>query len=486
MTTTRPGRRVYCHTLGCDKNLVDSEALLGRFASSGVMPTADPDEADIWVLNTCGFIEAARADSFAAIGEFAAAKGDRTLVVTGCLAQEQGLAIARDHPEVDVVGGVGEFERVVSAALAGFADWLAVPAVEARYEGLVRRPLLTPPHVAFVKLGEGCNQKCTFCRIPLIRGTLRSRPIEEITAEVRALVAGGVGEVQLVSQNTSDYGRGTGEDLESLLGELSAIDGLRRIRLLYLYAGLFPARRALRILEMPRVVPYLDLPVQHASPRILKAMRRPGDPQKAAAFFAELRRERPDVVLRSTALLGFPGEEEEDVEQLLDFLAEVEFDHLGTYRYSPEHGTPAATMDDRPDPEEVADREARVLDLQSEISGRRMQGRLGERFEVVVDEVVDPGDADQQARAGELVDALQAGRWREPGDRQRAEEHAAAGGRLALGRSEHFGYDLDGVVVLPADGLHAGDWTSAVFTGATPWDVWAEPVPAPAARGTTT
>ena len=479
----RPVRRVYCHTLGCDKNLVDSEALLGRFAAGGVQSVRDPEQADIWVLNTCGFIEAARADSFEAIGAFAAEKAHRTLVVTGCLAQEQGAAIAERYPEVDVVGGVGEFERVVSAALAGFADWLAVPAVQARYEGLVARPLLTPSHVAFVKLGEGCNQACTFCRIPLIRGTLRSRPVAEIVDDVRSLVAGGVGEIQLVSQNTSDYGRGTGEDLEGLLRELSAIAGLRRIRLLYLYAGLFPARRALRILEMPRVAPYLDLPVQHASPRILRAMRRPGDPEKAAAFFRELRRERPDVVLRSTALLGFPGEEEEDVEQLLDFLAEVEFDHLGTYRYSPEHGTPAAAMDHRPDPEEVADREARVLDLQAEISGQRMAGRLGERHEVVIDEVLDPADPDARDRGQELADALAAGRWREPADRQRAVALAAAGGPVALGRSVHFGYDLDGVVVLPADGLRAGQWLEATFTGATPWDVWAEPAPTQPGRG---
>ena len=174
---TQPIRRVYCHTLGCDKNLVDSEALLGRFANRGVAMTSDPDEADILVLNTCGFIEAARRDSEDTIADFCAAKGHHTLVVTGCLAQEQGDAIARKYPEVDVVGGVGEFDRVVEAAVAGFADWLAVPALEASYEGLVKRPLLTPDHVAFVKIGEGCNQKCTFCRIPLIRGTLRSRAI---------------------------------------------------------------------------------------------------------------------------------------------------------------------------------------------------------------------------------------------------------------------------------------------------------------------
>jgi ribosomal protein S12 methylthiotransferase len=468
-------RRVFIHTLGCDKNLVDSEALLGRFADRGVVPEREPERADIWVLNTCGFIEAARRDSEEAIAAFAREKGDRTLVVTGCLAQEHGDDIARRHPEVDVVGGVGEFDRVVEAAVAGFAEWLRVPAVEASYNGLVKRALLTPAHVAFVKIGEGCNQKCTFCRIPLIRGTLRSRPAAEIVREVQVLAAGGVTEIQLVSQNTSDYGRGTGEDLEGLLASLGAIDALRRIRLLYLYAGLFPAERALRILALPKVAPYLDLPVQHASPRLLKAMRRPGDPARAAAFFRELRRARPEVVLRTTALLGFPGEEEDDVEMLADFLAEVEFDHLGTYRYSPEAGTPAAELPGRVASEEVADREARILDLQAEVAGRRMAARLGETHAVVLDEV-----APEPARASELMRALDEGTWLDDAARRQARTWLRRGGRLALGRSHHFGYDLDGVVVLPVPAGQAwrpGDWLEARFTGATPYDVWAHPVP---------
>ncbi len=462
-------RRVYVHTLGCDKNLVDSEALLGRFADRGIVAAREPGDADIWVLNTCGFIEAARRDSEEAIATFAREKAGRTLVVTGCLAQEHGDAIARRHPEVDVVGGVGEFDRVVEAAVAGFAEWLRVPAVEARYTGLVKRTLLTPGHVAFVKIGEGCNQKCTFCRIPLIRGTLRSRPVAEIVQEVRYLAAQGVSEVQLVSQNTSDFGRGTGEDLEGLLEALGGIDGLRRIRMLYLYAGLFPAERALRILALPKVAPYLDLPIQHASPRLLKAMKRPGDPQKAAAFFATLRRERPDVVLRTTALLGFPGEEEEDVELLADFLAAVEFDHLGTYRYSPEAGTPAATMPGRVADEEVADREARILDLHAEIAGRRMAARLGEVHDVVVDDASPEPD-----RVRELRGALADGVWLENADGARTQGRPA----VVLGRSQHFGYDLDGVVVLAAGDrrYEPGEWVRARFTGVTPYDVWAEPV----------
>ncbi len=468
-------RRVYCHTLGCDKNLVDSETLLGHFRGLGVEIVDDPEQADIWLVNTCGFIAAARHDSEQAIAAFAAAKGHRTLVVTGCLAQEDGPGLKARQPAVDVLGGVGEFDRVAAAALRGAGDWLAVPAPSARYAGLVGRPLLTPGHVAFVKLGEGCSQTCTFCRIPMIRGPLRSRPVAEIVREVQDLAARGVAEVQLVSQNTADYGRGTGEDLEILLRELSHVDGLRWIRLLYLYPGLFAATRALRLLELPRVVPYLDLPIQHASPRLLRAMRRPGDPTRTVQFFHALRRQRPDLVLRSTVLLGFPGEQEDDVESLLDFLAEVEFDHLGTYRYSPEAGTPAAALAGRPGDEETADRESRVLDLQAEIGARRMATRLGERYPVVVDEILDRTVPQQDQRARELIAALREGTWRREADRRRAEAAMAARGRLALGRSQHFGYDLDGVVVLPAPAsARPGVWCEAEFRGATAWDVWAD------------
>jgi ribosomal protein S12 methylthiotransferase len=475
---SRTVRRVYCHTLGCDKNLVDSETLLGRFAGQGCEIVSDPEQADIWLINTCGFIEAARRDSHESIADFAAAKGDRTLVVTGCLAQEHGQAIRSDYPSVDVIGGVGEFDRVVAAAMAGHSSWLAVPATSARYDGMAARRLLTPGHVAFVKLGEGCSQTCTFCRIPLIRGELRSRPVAEIVAEVEGLADRGVAEVQLVSQNNSDFGRDTGENLETLVRQLTAISGLRWIRLLYLYAGMFPVERALRILAMPRVVPYLDLPVQHVSQRLLRAMRRPGDPAAAARFFAGLRRARPDLVLRTTVLLGFPGEEEEDIEQLLDFLAEVEFDHLGTYRFSPEPGTPAAAMNNRPRDEEVADREARVLDLQAAISGRRLAAKLGRRFDLVVDEVLDLATPEQRERCVALTGALLDGTWHEAAARGRAAAAVAAGSRLALGRSHHFGYDLDGGVVLPAGAaLRPGSWLEATFTGASAWDVWAEPAP---------
>jgi len=347
-------KKVYCATLGCDKNLVDSEALLGRFALKGVQAVNDLDEADIWVLNSCGFIDAARSDSEETLQALCEAKEDRTLVVCGCWSQEHGEKIRDQFPEVDIVAGVGQFEQVVAACIgepAPVVEQLANPFEMAsnsnlppvtsemmiedpmvvHYAGMLDRPLLTPSHVAFVKIAEGCNCACTFCRIPLIRGKQRSRTREELVAEVRGLVERGVSEIQLVSQNTSDFGRDTGEKLLDLVRDLNGIDGLQSMRLLYLYAGMVSVDDVRRLLDYEKVAHYLDLPIQHASPRILKAMKRPGGEKSSPRFYQALRADHPDLVLRSTALVGFPGEEDEDVEQLADFLAEVEFDHLGTH-----------------------------------------------------------------------------------------------------------------------------------------------------------
>lgn len=481
-------RKVFCATLGCDKNLVDSEALLGRFARDGVAAVNDPADADIWVLNSCGFIDAARADSEETLRDMAARKGDRILVVTGCWSQEHGDSIRDNFPGVDVVAGVGKFDEVVTAVregrpTAGFeapapADFpLAGPPIvsdpmTAPYVGLKDRPLLTPGHLAFVKIGEGCNCACTFCRIPLIRGKLRSRPAADVVEEVRGLVARGVTEIQLVSQNTSDYGRDTGENLVDLVTALDGIDGLRRMRLLYLYAGLVSVDDLRRLLDLEKVAPYLEIPVQHASPRILKAMKRPGGFKASPEFFAALRADRPDLVLRSTALLGFPGEEDEDVELLADFLAEVRFDHLGTYRYSHEPGTGAENFPDPVPAEVVHDREAVIMDLQSEISQERMDARLGRTFDVVVDRILTADDPAME-ETHRVVESLAEGSWSDERERTALDGVLSSGVSLALARSYHFGYDLDGTVLMDGSNLVPGQWVRAEFTGATPFDVWA-------------
>ena len=465
-------RRVWCHTIGCDKNLVDSEALLGRFLAAGIGIADHPDDADIWILNTCGFIAAARQDSLDAVQQIVAAKGgNRTLAVFGCWAQEHGEQLRQRFPAIDVVAGVGQFDDIVAACTAslGTASLHTAPHL-ARYPGLSQRHLLTPGHVAFVKISEGCSCSCTFCRIPLIRGPHRSRPVQEIVAEVRSLVERGVREIQLVSQNTSDYGRDRGEDLRGLIAALSRVDQLRWIRILYLYSGLIGSETLLHLLEFPPVVPYLDLPVQHASPHLLRAMKRPGDPAATLAYLQKLRRERPDLVLRSTVMLGFPGEQDEDVELLADFLARVEFDHLGTYRYSPEVGTAAADLPDRVPAEVVVDREAVIMDLQAEISMRRQVQRLGQVHELVVDRVM------TAAEEQELLVALAAGEWLEKSERIDPAVVCRDEALVAIGRSHHFGYDLDGVVAMPGRHLQPGQWTNVRFKGATAFDTWAEVV----------
>ncbi len=475
--------KVWCATLGCDKNLVDSEALLGRFAGQGVQTVAEAEDADIWVLNTCGFIAAARSDSHDAVRDLAAAKDGRTLVVCGCWSQEHGEQIRADFPEVDVVAGVGQFDKVVAACLqkseqAQSGDDAAFPLagpivtdpMVAPYTGMVGRPLLTPAHVAFVKIGEGCNFSCSFCRIPMIRGRQKSRVVSEIVAEVVGLVERGVVEIQLVSQNTSDFGRDTGETLYQLVAALDKIEGLRRIRLFYLYSGVVTADDLLRLLSFAKVVPYLDLPVQHAAPRLLKAMRRPGAEHTSVDFFKRLRKARPELVLRSTAMLGFPGEEEEDVSHLADFIAEVQFDHLGTYRYSPEQGTSSFALPDRVPPEVILDREALIQGIQEDISLGRQELRLGKHFEVLIDRVLDSSELEPEGWS-EVLESLSEGTLaKDPGKGSGPSGHK---GSLAVGRSYHFGYDVDGVVLLTGEGLVSGNFVEACFTRVTSTDVWA-------------
>jgi len=485
------GLKVYCATLGCDKNLVDSEALLGRFALQGVRAVNDLDDADIWVLNSCGFIDSARADSEETLQALIDYKTSQILVVCGCWSQEHGEEIQERFPGVDVVAGVGQFDKVVAACLGKPAE-NAQPAapeapafpmagkpiisdpMDADYSGMMDRPLLTPGHLAFVKIGEGCNCNCTFCRIPMIRGRQMSRPINELVREVQGLAQRGVTEIQLVSQNTSDFGRDTGENLLELVKALNDVDGLRSIRLLYLYSGLVSTDDLLRLLDNGKVARYLELPIQHASPRILKAMKRPGGSKASPEFFKTLRRHHPELVLRSTALLGFPGEEEEDLEILADFLAEVEFDHLGTYRYSPEKGTPAAIMTDQVPPEVIFDREAIIMDLQSDIAQRRQNTRLGKVYDVVVDKIIDPSHEDS-AEIVEVLRSFDEAHWLNKNESRAAWKLVEESGPVAIGRSYHYGYDLDGVVLMPGRDLQPGQWLPAEFRAVSPYDTWALP-----------
>jgi len=462
-------KRVFCATLGCDKNLVDSETLLGRFALKGVEAVEDPAAADIWILNSCGFIEASRSDSEETLQALIDMKETQVLVVFGCWSQEHDAMIKERYPEVDIIAGVGQFDKVVAACVGESAPesklqsfpmaGAEVPVktiiddpMAVKYSGMIGRPLLTPQHMAFVKIGEGCNCHCTFCRIPMIRGKQQSRFIADIEKEVQSLVQRGVTEIQLVSQNTSDFGRETGENLLDLVRVLNKVDGLKMMRLLYMYAGLVTVDDLLRILEFEKVAPYFDLPIQHASPRILKAMKRPGGETSSPRFFQALRREHPDLVLRSTALLGFPGEDDNDISLLEDFLAEVQFDHLGTYRYSPEEGTAAAGLPGRVPDEVILDREARIMDLQTDISQARQKTRLGKVFDVVVDKIITYEEAEDEGLP-ELVDSLDDAVWSDDDQYQIFSNLRDLGKTLAVGRSRQSTPGLQIQHVAPAKQL---------------------------------
>lgn len=457
-TERRPASgRVYLETLGCEKNLVDSEGALGLLAEQGYEITDSPDGADLIVLNTCGFLESARQESLDRLRELGEAKGRARLVAMGCLVQGQTHDLRHEVPAIDHVLGVGQYHRL--SELNGSSATAPLESPEnAPYAGYGARRLLTPPHVAHLKIAEGCNQSCSFCKIPALRGRQRSRPVPELLAEAHRLAAMGTTELILISQNTSAYGIDLpGQPrLGDLCRALATVESLRWIRIMYAYPPMFDARLVEDVYSVDKVVDYLDIPVQHASPRVLEAMNRGYDPERFRRRIEDLRRHRPDIMIRSTALMGFPGETEEDVVALLDFLAEVGFDHLGTFVYSHEEQTAAGEGVDDVTAAEKEDRRARVEALQWDIGQERKEAWLGRRVEIVLDEVFAEGE---EHDAADLP--IESGRdWESVDD----------GGAVAFGRSAGFCYGIDGGIWLPAGDHRPGDRLEVELVGCGPFD----------------
>lgn len=376
-------------TLGCPKNQVDSEVMLGLLARAGVEVAARPEDADCLVVNTCAFIEAARAESVETILGLAALKRRaraRRLVVTGCLAQRYGSTLLRELPEVDAVLGTGELERIVGLVRGrGHRGRARLGAPGALYTAATPRHLAPGVPYAYVKIAEGCDMACTFCAIPHFRGRHRSRPLRDIVEEVEALARRSIREVILVSQDTLAWGRdraGEGEfaDLLAALSETS----VPWIRVLYLH----PARVTDRLIaawSRARVLPYLDLPIQHGDDGILRAMRRGVTARQMRETIAAFRQAVPGLTVRTTVLVGFPGETEAAFGRLLEFLEEVGFDRVGVFTYSPEEGTPAMRLPN-PIPVEVAqERAGRVQDLADRLAWDRQRALAGTIQEVLVD-----------------------------------------------------------------------------------------------------
>jgi ribosomal protein S12 methylthiotransferase len=407
-------------SLGCPKNLVDGEVMLGLAREAGHEITTEAADAEVLVVNTCAFIDRAKQESVDAILEMAQLKQHgacRRLVVTGCLAERYGDELRDQVPEIDVVLGTGEVPRITEALggaplvhpLPGAAPVTFYRARHpARHEPLggraelptyiydadTPRHLATPRHYAYVKVAEGCDYRCAFCIIPRLRGAYRSRPAESIVREARQLAARGVRELILISQDTTFYGIDLGERraLARLMRELDTVDGLEWIRLLYLYPTTIDEAMLEAMAECEKVVKYVDLPLQHASDAVLARMRRPGTRAGYERLLDRIRTRVPGVALRTTFIVGFPGETEADVEELSSFLDAVQFDHVGVFTYSHEEGTTAGALEDDVPAAVKRRRRDRLMAQQKRLVRAAQRRRVGTRARIVVDGPSDEHD----------------------------------------------------------------------------------------------
>jgi ribosomal protein S12 methylthiotransferase len=377
---------IYVHTVGCAKNLVDSEILLGQMGDA-VELVEEGAAADLIVVNTCGFIDAAREESIDAVMEAVRLKEERPrrrVAVMGCLSERYREEIRAQIPELDGVYGVGEFGALLRDAGLRPADpGSAGPDDLALF---TRRVLLSPAHSAYLRISDGCDQHCTYCSIPLMRGRMRSRPAEQLLREAEHLARRGVREINVIGQEISSYGRDLGgADLPALLRLIDGC-GAQWIRLLYSHPPLVDEALAAAMAACPHVLPYLDFPVEHVSGHVLRRMARQGDAASLAAKMAMLRAAVPGLVLRSSLIVGFPGEREEDFQELLAFLRAHPFERLGVFLWSPEEGTPSLGYPDRVPRELAQERLDQIMTEQRERSLRANQALVGTRERVLVDE----------------------------------------------------------------------------------------------------
>ncbi len=432
-------------SLGCDKNLVDSEVMLGLLNEHGYRIVDDENEADVIVINTCSFIHDAKEESIQTILEMAEYKNIgrlKALVVTGCLAQRYQQEILDEIPEVDAVLGTTCYDKIVEVveeALAGKSqveveDIDALPLVDAK------RLVTTGGHFAYLKIAEGCDKHCTYCIIPKLRGNFRSVPMERLIKEAQTLADDGVKELILVAQETTLYGKDIyGEkSLHKLLKELCKINGIQWIRVLYCYPEEIDDNLIQVMKEEKKICNYLDLPIQHASDNILKRMGRRTSRQQLIDLVEKLRKEIPDITLRTTLITGFPGETQEDHEILMDFVDEMEFDRLGVFTYSAEENTPAAEMPDQIPEGVKEDRQAELMELQQEIAFDKAEDMVGKEVLVMIEGKV-------------------------------ADENAY------VGRTYRDAPNVDGLIFINTDEeLMSGDFARAKVTGALEYDLIGE------------
>jgi ribosomal protein S12 methylthiotransferase len=378
-------------SLGCPKNLVDSEVMLGRLREAGYEVVPDVKDADVIVVNTCAFIDRAKQESVDTILEMAREKdGGRAkrLVVTGCLSQRYDAELRKEIPEIDATLGTGQVDAIVEAVGGAATTTDAAERVPTWiYEHTSPRVLSTPSYMAYVKISEGCDYTCSFCIIPTLRGKHRSRAVDDIVREAEALAARGVRELILVAQDSTRYGLDLGmrDGLAALLRRLGRVDGIRWIRVMYAYPSTVTEPILDAIASEEKVVKYIDIPLQHASESVLKRMKRPTGRGNLLGLVEKMRERVPGLTLRTSFIVGFPGETESDFEELLGFVQAAQFDNVGVFTFSDEEGTTSFDLDRRVPQRTKDSRKKKLMALQNKISSRRNRGRVGERVEVLVE-----------------------------------------------------------------------------------------------------
>ena len=436
---------VYMMSLGCPKNQVDSEVMLGLLGSEGCEMTYSPEEAQLIIVNTCCFIEEAReeaVDVILSMAEFKEKGVCERLVVTGCFPQRYGRDLASALPEVDLFIGTeafGDIVRILSQNDAGDRRRIRTERSDKGPYGArpLPRLLSTSRGTAYLKISEGCSNRCSYCAVPGIRGELRSRPLDSILEEVHDLVSMGVKEIIPVAQDLTAYGidmEGS-SDLCGLLDALDGVDGIEWIRLLYCHPGRVGPALAERIRSESKVCPYIDIPVQHISAKLLNAMNRGTDPEAIEGVIGMLRSTVSDIAIRSSLIVGFPGEGDEEFEALIDFVKRIEFEHLGVFAFSPEEGTPAASMDGQVSEAVSEERRSAIMAVQAEISFENNLKSVGECCDVLIDEFGVDGTAEVR------------------------------------GRSARQAPDVDGFITLDGSGLEPGMIVRARLTGADVYDL---------------
>lgn len=437
---TTPAKKIGFVSLGCPKALVDSQRILSQLTAEGYATAAEYSDADVVVVNTCGFLDSARDESLSTIGE--ALSQNDNVIVTGCLGKQADL-IRDAHPNVTAVTGPHQYEEVVAAVRA------AVPPPHDPFTDLLPPGgvRLTPDHYAYLKISEGCNHKCSFCIIPQLRGRLVSRPIDDVLIEAEALIEAGARELLVISQDTSAYGvdlryesceirgRSVQTQLTSLAQELGQLGAWVRLHYVYPYPHV---DELIPLMADDLVLPYLDIPFQHASPKILKSMRRPAAQAQTLERIAAWRRTVPDLTIRSSFIVGFPGETDEDFDYLLEWLEEAQLDRVGCFKYENVAGAGANSLPGMVAQELIDERWERLMAAQREISARRLAAKIGTHIDVLVDSVTD--------------DAV-------------------------TGRSKGDAPEIDGNVYLPVDAIVSpGDIVRAEVEHADEYDLWADPL----------